>query len=1044
MSELDGARADFLASLSRRMESVRQALQAVAEEPNSRSRRDALVRRVHALAAAARVLGFQALGDTLESAERSLTFALNSGSVEPSVLEKFRRTIAGAQALAWQDTSGPGVSRITSSRTPAPGCVLFVGGREPSQALRQELPSFEIESCEPAQAAARALALAPDVLVGDPADAATLEAIRALADQELLAGLPVVFLGAAPPDLEGRPGLEVRSLARPVSLASLREVVEAVAQKPGRAPTGDADASGARPLGALTLEELSLQLASELQRGLVDAADSASRGASVDLGEGAEARAAIWGAIARIREFVSARSNGEVRFSAAAPHGARVFAPGAGAPGALGRRNRSLPPGEMIPLAGRRVVVADDDPAVVWFLAGALRNVGVDVLPAHDGAKALELVWLAWPDFVISDILMPELDGFALCREIKRDVAVRDTPVLLLSWKEDLLQRLRELGADADGYLRKEDPAAEFVERAREVLRPRARIEARLEEGVEARGRLEGLTPRTVLELACRNAMNARVRLRDAVHVYELEVRGGTLLAATRTALDGRAETGGAVLGPLLGVGAGRFAIEPTEASCREDFEGPLQEVLGPAIRAARAAQRALSADRLLGVARVGIDPDALDAYMVATPAPLASLVRGIAAGAAPRVLLVEGRVAPTVLENLLTDLARRGAIRSVEGFDGADLLEEARATLGGTAGPVTASLPPDAPAGFSFDLARDEAPGAASGASGSAEPPTPEANPHGGPAAPAVRPVAFPNGKKGGTSSNPALPSRAATLPSEPSPLGTDPPPGRGSRAPDVSVVEDRRRAFPTLQTGHTLEGESEREAGSSPAAAGAGPAPDGAALPAERALSFPSAKRPEGELGNQPAPQEDARDEADAEASSEDEAPADAPEDTFPESAEEPASNAEARGRRESPPWLATLRVAGLTMLAAVGSYAVVSTLVGLAREPKQPAAAASASASTPRVVSSAPAATPPKIDELPLPIGVEAGAGQGLLEVVTPDRDPIYVKGAFMGTGPVRPVLLAAGTYELRVGSDGSARTLQVTLVPGKRTRVELTKP
>jgi DNA-binding response OmpR family regulator len=78
---------------------------------------------------------------------------------------------------------------------------------------------------------------------------------------------------------------------------------------------------------------------------------------------------------------------------------------------------------------------------------------------------------------------MPKLDGFSLCHEIKRDVAVRDVPVILLSWKEDLLQRLRELGADADGYLRKEAAASAVVERVREVLHSRARVEERIRAG---------------------------------------------------------------------------------------------------------------------------------------------------------------------------------------------------------------------------------------------------------------------------------------------------------------------------------------------------------------------------------------------------------------------------------------------------------------------------------------------------------------------------------------------------------------------------------
>src|SRR5690606_148850 len=138
------------------------------------------------------------------------------------------------------------------------------------------------------------------------------------------------------------------------------------------------------------------------------------------------------------------------------------------------------------------------------------------------------------PDLIVSDILMPKLDGFALCREIKRDVAVRDVPVILLSWKEDLLQRMRELGADADGYLRKEAAASTIVQRIREVMRPRARVEARLAVGGEVRGRLDGLTPRLVLELCCKSRKNLRVSFRDAFFDYTAEVRQGRLVAASR------------------------------------------------------------------------------------------------------------------------------------------------------------------------------------------------------------------------------------------------------------------------------------------------------------------------------------------------------------------------------------------------------------------------------------------------------------------------------------------------------------------------------
>ena len=316
-------------------------------------------------------------------------------------------------------------------------------------------------------------------------------------------------------------------------------------------------------------------------------------------------------------------------------------------------------------------MVADDDPAVVWFMSGLLRAAGAEVLEAHDGRTALELTRDGWPDAVISDVLMPGLDGFSLCHELKRDVAVRDIPVILLSWKEDLLQRVRELGADAAAYLRKEATASQVARRVREVLGPRARVEARMAAGGEVRGRLDGLTPRLVLQLACRTGRDLRVSVRDAAYLYEVEVRGGRLRCATRTASDGSFERGDAAIGALLGASAGRFVVTAASDTARQEFEGTLEQVLARPIGRARAVQELLDAEGLLDVERVEIDAAGMASYLESTPEPARGLVQRIIDGASPRAMLLAGEASARLLEDVLSDVARHGAVRRVVQSDG-------------------------------------------------------------------------------------------------------------------------------------------------------------------------------------------------------------------------------------------------------------------------------------------------------------------------------------------------------------------------------------
>ncbi|NCZ92104.1 MAG: DNA-binding response regulator [Actinobacteria bacterium] len=116
-----------------------------------------------------------------------------------------------------------------------------------------------------------------------------------------------------------------------------------------------------------------------------------------------------------------------------------------------------------------RVLVAEDDPAVRSAVTRVLELEGHEVSAVNDGNAALEAILAKPPHAVVMDVMMPFLDGMSVCRELRR--RGNKTPILLLTARHEVGDRVAGLDAGADDYLVKPFAVDELLARVRALLR---------------------------------------------------------------------------------------------------------------------------------------------------------------------------------------------------------------------------------------------------------------------------------------------------------------------------------------------------------------------------------------------------------------------------------------------------------------------------------------------------------------------------------------------------------------------------------------------
>jgi len=118
----------------------------------------------------------------------------------------------------------------------------------------------------------------------------------------------------------------------------------------------------------------------------------------------------------------------------------------------------------------QKILVVDDEPEAVELVEFNLKQAGYAVSTATDGVEALKKARSQTPDMILLDVMLPEMDGFEICKTLRLEAATSKTPILMLTAKAAEIDRVLGLELGADDYLTKPFSPRELLLRIKKIL----------------------------------------------------------------------------------------------------------------------------------------------------------------------------------------------------------------------------------------------------------------------------------------------------------------------------------------------------------------------------------------------------------------------------------------------------------------------------------------------------------------------------------------------------------------------------------------------
>ena len=122
-------------------------------------------------------------------------------------------------------------------------------------------------------------------------------------------------------------------------------------------------------------------------------------------------------------------------------------------------------------MAKKYILIVDDDPDILDVLRLTIPEEEYEVVEARDGQQALDKIYERPPDLIILDYIIPKINGQEVCQKLKKDILLRHLPVIMLTGKGDVKDKVKGLDSGADDYIVKPFEPEELLARIRMTLR---------------------------------------------------------------------------------------------------------------------------------------------------------------------------------------------------------------------------------------------------------------------------------------------------------------------------------------------------------------------------------------------------------------------------------------------------------------------------------------------------------------------------------------------------------------------------------------------